>query len=127
MSTVAASSSVCSETSTASRSQSGLKTGNLAAVGAGTGAPLFIALFVAVIMFLREKRSSQALAKEKSSLETQASTYKREIEQLGNRNANQNTIAFELYGARDPAELGPSKPAEPGSNSGTSMNHLTAS
>ncbi len=56
-------------------------TGKLAAIGAGIGVPLTVALLAIAILLSREKRKNRALTEEKGWLAAQADQQKREVEQ----------------------------------------------
>ena len=81
-------------------------TGKLTAVAVDTGVPLVIALLGTAMMFLRERRKNQTLAKEKQWLALEADNNKKEIEQLGFWIENRNILPSELSGVPNPPELG---------------------
>ena len=99
------SSTSCSPNATPAQSLPVGASGKLAAVGAGVGAPLAVALLVAARLLLLEKRRSRALNAEKHQLTAEADHYKREVDLQRVWTANQNGGIYEVSAVVEPAEL----------------------
>ena len=79
----------------------------LIAIGAGTGVPMAIALLVAAVLLLRERRRNQSLTREKNQLTVEAQYNKREVarQRVCFQNGNQKSGVQEVSALPDPAEL----------------------